>query len=206
MRNNIIVEAERLLVTHGFERFHFGLVAEALNCTRPNIHHHFRTKKELVGEVVVDYVARTESTFFEIWRGVDTSLSEKIEMTLEFNFRRYKRFNETETTGHPWSLIARMRGSIEVLPPKAQMTLQNFGPHIEAAIREAISFAKGRGELLADAPVDEITVLIVSIINSAGPITQDAGCFERLETLYRASSKIITHAYGNTAVPVALTS
>ena len=36
---------------------------------------------------------------------------------------------------------------------------------------------------------------IVSIIDSAGPITQDAGSFARLEHLYLAHMRVIAHAY-----------
>lgn len=36
---------------------------------------------------------------------------------------------------------------------------------------------------------------IVSIIDSAGPITQDAGSFARPEHLYLAHNRVISHAY-----------
>ena len=39
-------------------------------------------------------------------------------------------------------------------------------------------------------------VQLVSIANSAGPITQDAGSFERLERLYRAFLTTVMAAYG----------
>jgi hypothetical protein len=38
-------------------------------------------------------------------------------------------------------------------------------------------------------------VQIVSIIDSAGPITQDAGSFARLEHLYLAHMRVVAHAY-----------
>ncbi len=48
-------------------------------------------------------------------------------------------------------------------------------------------------------PTDDVALQLVSIANSAGPITQDAGNFDRLEQLYLAFARIITHAYGKGA-------
>lgn len=191
--------AIRLLIVHGYHRFHFGMIADELSCTRANIHYHFGTKAGLVEEAVLEYVADTERVFRGIWLDCNTSLIMKLLLTKDHNHQRYLRFNPTEATGHPWSLIARMRGSQEALSPKARQCLQQFGPTIEAFVREAIGLAKGKGELRMVAPVDDITLLFVNIINSAGPITQDAGNFTRLETIYLAYARIIQHAYGTEA-------
>ena len=45
-------------------------------------------------------------------------------------------------------------------------------------------------------PVEDIALQLVSIANSAGPITQDAGDFDRLEQLYEAFARIMTQAFG----------
>ena len=63
----------------------------------------------------------------------------------------------------------------------------------EAAIR--------KGEFEADAPVEDIVVQLVSIANSAGPITQDAGDFERLAELYRAFLRTVEAAYAQQPNP-----
>jgi TetR/AcrR family transcriptional regulator, transcriptional repressor for nem operon len=44
--------------------------------------------------------------------------------------------------------------------------------------------------------VEDIALQLVAIVNSADPITQDAGSFDRLETLYRGLTRIVLHAYG----------
>ena len=48
-------------------------------------------------------------------------------------------------------------------------------------------------------PVDDVALQLVSIANSAGPITQDAGDFDRLEQLYAAFTRIMTRAFGQEA-------
>ncbi len=46
----------------------------------------------------------------------------------------------------------------------------------------------------------EVSVQLMSITNfSAGPVTQDAGGFARLEQLYLAFSRTVTQAYGSAA-------
>ena len=46
-------------------------------------------------------------------------------------------------------------------------------------------------------PVDDVALQLVSIANSAGPITQDAGDFDRLEQLYAAFTRILIGAFGH---------
>ena len=45
-------------------------------------------------------------------------------------------------------------------------------------------------------PVQDVALQLVSIANSAGAITHDAGNFERLEQLYSSFARIITLAFG----------
>ena len=73
---------------------------------------------------------------------------------------------------------------------------QRFGKELYACIVGAIEDAKARREFVAWMPVEDVALQLVSIANSAGPITQDAGDFDRLEQLYAAFTRIITHAFG----------
>jgi hypothetical protein len=57
--------------------------------------------------------------------------------------------------------------------------------------------AMAKGELRPETPVDDVTLQLVAIANSADPITQDDGSFDRLEQLYLAFARIIAHAYGH---------
>jgi TetR/AcrR family transcriptional repressor of nem operon len=59
-----------------------------------------------------------------------------------------------------------------------------------------VQMAIRKNEITPEAPVKEITLQLVAIANSADPITQDAGSFARLEELYLAFARIVSHAYG----------
>jgi TetR/AcrR family transcriptional regulator, transcriptional repressor for nem operon len=48
-------------------------------------------------------------------------------------------------------------------------------------------------------PIGNVVVQIVAIVNSAGPITQDAESFDRLDQLYRAFLNTTLAAYGAAA-------
>jgi TetR/AcrR family transcriptional repressor of nem operon len=199
MRHRIKALTTELLIRHGYRGVSFGDLAEALGTTRANIHYHFGNKLSLVEEVLADYVEDTSARFRAIWTDRTTSLFGKIEATAAYNRSRYLRFNPARNTGRPWSLIARMRQDSEALSAESRHTLRAFGAELEAVVTDAIEAAKANGELVASAPTEDIALQIVGLVNSAGPITQDAGNFERLEQLYLAFGRVIIHAYGSRA-------
>ncbi len=200
MRTKIKNVATELLIKHGYRGFRFGDIAARLGTTRANIHYHFGNKQKLVEEVLDDYVAHTLERFHRIWTDGDARFSDRIRGTAAFNRERYRRFNRGGDGG-PWSLIARMRLDGDMLSETANARLRDFGVKLHAYFFAAVETAKQDGELRADAPVEEITLQLMSITNfSAGPVTQDAGGFARLEQLYLAFSKTITQAYGSGAV------
>ena len=200
MRTKIKNAATELLIKHGYRGFRFGDIAARLGTTRANIHYHFGNKQKLVDEVLDDYVAQTLERFHRIWTDGDARFSDKIRGIAAFNRERYRRFNRDGDGGAPWSLIARMRLDGDALSKTANERLRIFGVNLHADVSAAVAAAKQNGELRADAPVEEITLQLMSITNfSAGPVTQDAGGFARLEQLYLAFSKTITQAYGSGA-------
>jgi TetR/AcrR family transcriptional repressor of nem operon len=195
MRDKIKEVGCDLLIVHGFQGLRFGDIAERLKITRANIHYHFGTKSKLVDEVLAEYLDATIKQMGSVWRS-DLSYEEKVVATMELNRRRYLRFNKSdENGGAPWSLISRMRLEANLLSKGARARLREFSGRMERFVAEAIDKAQANGEIAADAPVSDIAVQIVSIIDSAGPITQDAGSFARLEHLYLAHMRVIAHAY-----------
>ncbi len=195
LRDRIREVATEVLIRNGYQGFRFRDVAAALDTTRTNVHYHFGGKESLCDEVVVAYVEETSRRFERIWtaRG---PLTDKILGTMESNRSRYLKYNPGADTARPWSLIARMRLERDQIGDKARNALANFSVDLERLITQGIEAAIGAGELRADAPVEDIALQLVAIINSADPITQDAGSFDRLETLYRGLARIVLHAYG----------
>lgn len=197
MRDEIKKASTAMLIRHGYRGFRFQRVADELGITRGNMHYHFGNKEALAEEVIVDYASATLKMFESVWLANDTSLQIKIRQTKELNYRRYLNFNPGGDTGYPWSLIARMRAESEVLSKRSRGALSHFSVGLERCISRGIEIAIENCELRADAPVSDIVLLLVSIANSAGPITQDAGNFERLEQLYLTVGRLVQHAYGS---------
>ncbi len=196
MRARIKATASDLFISHGYRGVSFGDISAALGITRANIHYHFGNKQKLLEEVLEDYVDTTLAKFRKIWSDDSLLFEQKIEATSALNRQRYMRFNTGRLGGRPWSLIARMRSDDDVIGDYASRTLKRFARELSTYIEEAIVAAIARGELSSDAPVGDIVVQAVSIANSAGPITQDAGSFERLEALYSAFLRTTRAAYG----------
>lgn len=195
MRDKIKATATILLLKNGYARLRFADIAEELNITRANIHYHFGTKSKLVDEVVIEYVARTTARMANVWCS-DLSYEQKVIATMELNRERYLLFNKSnESGGAPWSLISRMRLEANLVGPEARASLVTFSRSMERYVADAIALAQANGEIAKNAPANDIAVQILSIIESAGPITQDAGSFKRLEHLYLAHMRVITHAY-----------
>jgi len=195
MRDKIKATATVLLIKNGYARLRFADIAEALNITRANIHYHFGTKSKLVDEVLIEYVALTTDRMATVWCS-DMSYEQKVIATMELNRERYLLFNKSnECGGAPWSLISRMRLESNLVGPEARASLVTFSRSMERYVADAIAQAQVNGEITRNAPVNDIAVQILSIIESAGPITQDAGSFERLEHLYMAHMRVIAHAY-----------
>lgn len=195
MRDKIKAAACDLLIKHGYRGLRFGDIAAKLKTTRANIHYHFGTKNNLVNEALSEYVDRTIAEMAGVWCS-DLSYEEKVVATMELNRRRYLRFNKSNKSGGaPWSLISRMRLDAGLLSEEARNGLRRFSKSIETYVDRAIKQGQAQGEIAADAPVQDIAVQIVSIIDSAGPITQDAGSFARLEHLYLAHMRVVAHAY-----------
>jgi TetR/AcrR family transcriptional repressor of nem operon len=199
MRARIKSLALDLLIQHGYRGVSFGAMAKKLRTTRANIHYHFGNKQKLVEEVLEDYVELTLIALKEIWTTPGLPLARKIETMVEYSRKRYVKYNPPGKKGRPWSLIARMRQDSEALTPKGRAALQRFGEELYTCIVLAIEDAKVRKEFAEWMPVEDVALQLVSIANSAGPITQDAGDFNRLEQLYAAFARIMNHAFGHSA-------
>jgi len=204
MRDNIKKVATELLIRHGYHGTSFRNIADRLDITTTNIHYHFGNKEKLVEEVVRDYVTSTCAKHKEIWENPGRSLPQKLMDVAAFNQTRYKAFNRGRKSGQPWSLIGRLRLEGEVLSAGARESLASFTDNVHASVRIAVQIAYDRGELVADAPLDDIAFLLVNIVNSSSVFTQDAGNFERLEQFFEAFSRVMLSAYAPAgAAPIA---
>jgi AcrR family transcriptional regulator len=199
MRARIKELALDLFIQHGYRGVSFGDIAKALNTTRANIHYHFGNKQMLAEEVLADYCTATSEAFAAVWRQAGVPLIDKIAATVEYSRKRYLKFNAGGKGGRSWSLIASLRQNVDDLTPKSHDILHRFERNLHASIVAAIEDARRRGEFVDWMPVEDVALQLVSIANSAAPITQDARDFARLEQLYMGFARIIAHAFGTEA-------
>ena len=87
-------------------------------------------------------------------------------------------------------------GQRSPLTPKGRAALERFAQQLDAKRHRRGPRRARPGEFIEFMPVEDVALQLVSIANSAGPITQDAGDFDRLEQLYLAFGRIVQHAYG----------
>ncbi len=196
MRDRIKALALDLLIQYGYRGMSFGDLATALNTTRANIHYHFGTKQALVEEVLVGYARDTIAGTSAVFDDASDTFLEKIEKIVTYSRQKYQKYNPPGAEGRPWSLIARMRQDSTFLTPKGHEALQEFARELHAVILRAVSEARRKSEFVATMPVDDVALQLFSIANSASPITQDAGSFDRLEQLYIGFARIVVHAFG----------
>lgn len=195
MRDAIKIVATELLIRHGYHGTSFRNIADQLDTTTTNIHYHFGNKEKLVEEVLRDYVNSTVARHQDIWLNPETTLHQKLMQIAEFNYQRYKAFNKDRSGSRPWSLIGRLRLDGEILGADAREYLSFFTVRVHDSITVAVKNAHRRGELRPDAPLDDISFLLVNIVNSSSVFTQDAGSFERLEQFFEAFSRVVLSAY-----------
>ncbi len=195
MREKIKSTATDLFICHGYRGVSFGDIASELSITRANIHYHFGNKQKLLEEVLEDYVNGTLARMASIWRDDTRTFAEKVKGIHAFNRERYTKFNRGPGGKH-WSLITRMRNDSDVIGEKARSTLQRFARVLSSDIEAGVRSAMQRSEIKSTAPVTEIVVQAVSIVNAAGTITQDAGNFDRLDILYPSFLRTVQAAYG----------
>lgn len=195
MRDNIKELAKKLLIAHGYHKTTFGVIAKELDITTTNIHYHFGNKNSLVEEVVTDYVQSATSKQQAIWLDTRKSLQEKVEAELAFNRSLFKKFNPTGKTRKPWSLISRLRLESDVLTEPTRAALTGFTTDVRAAVEFAVERAISVGELKADAPKDDLVLLLTHLVDSLSGFAQDAGGFERVELFLNAFSRVVLAKY-----------
>ncbi len=201
MRNRIKAVTTEMLIRRGLHGTSHRLIAERLGITTTSIHYHFGTKQGLIDEVVADYVEEAIAQQTAMWSAPAETLADKLRAVVEYNHRRYKKYNRGRLTGRTWSLIGRLRLEGDALSPKARGSLLSFPAAVHKAISIAVRQAWERGELKPDAPLDDLSFLLVNIVNSSSTFVQDAGNFEGLEHFFDAFARVMLAAYAATPEP-----
>src|SRR5690606_33649755 len=93
----------------------------------------------------------------------------------------------------------RLRSDADALTPEMQRILKNATHDFERLVQIGVRLAISSGGLSADAPEEDIVVLLSNNIHYAGSVTRDHASFTRLERLWQSSIDLIENAYGGPA-------
>lgn len=78
-RDSIIQAADTLFYEQGFERTSFSNIADAVDISRGNFYHHFKTKDEILTAVVAERLERTQAMLAQ-WETEGKSAPDRIEL------------------------------------------------------------------------------------------------------------------------------
>jgi len=195
-REKIKAIATKLLIMRGVSGFSYADIAEQLGITTTNIHHHFGHKKNLVDEVVREYVAEASLRHRAIWTDPDLTLAQKIDKFVAFNHERYSKFNKGKQQGRPWSLIGRLRLDAQNLSLESINFLASFGSDVQSFMTTAVDQARDAGELDREAPVKDIALLLANMVNSTAIFTQTAGTFAIVPEVFDSAIRVLVTNYG----------
>ncbi|MGF1626583.1 MAG: TetR/AcrR family transcriptional regulator [Alphaproteobacteria bacterium] len=197
-RERIKQVAEDFYVLRGYEGFSFGDIAQVIETTRANIHHHFGNKRALMAELIDGFVADAEARIAGHWTKPGLSFFERFADQVEDLNRFYLRFNRTPGDRNVWSPLSRLRLDLPVLGELSIRALERVNARYEETLRQAVNAAIASGELSPDTPVDEVVRLLRMSLLSCGPMTQDSGSFQEVALLFGAIGRTIARAWGRT--------
>lgn len=199
MRDKIKTLTEDLLIRDGYAGFRFQDLAEILSVTRASIHYHFASKQSLCEEVILEGIAAAVTMYEELLTQGDGDFASRVRAVVKLNRGRYMQYNPEGNTGKPWALISRIRLEQDLLGPAIHEALVAFRASLENSMQLCIRASIERGELRADAPVKQLALLFVAIVNSSDPTTRDTMSFQKLRQLYQAFLEVTMAAYGTNA-------
>ncbi len=196
MRDRIKAVATDLFIAQGLRGLTFGMLAARLGIPRPNIHYYFPNKQILAEEVLAEYAAGVVALYDAVWTVTDLSLPAKFEGSLAAIRGRYRRFNPPGSEGRPWGLLTRFQQERDALTPAMLETLRHAGSKLEQCGTIAVRQSVARGELVADTPQAEVSLIVANTIRFTGTLTTQASHFSKVEAHYRAVRNTLGRAYG----------
>ena len=85
-RDSIIQAADTLFYKQGFEHTSFSNIADAVNISRGNFYHHFKTKDEMLTAVIAERLERTRAMLAQ-WEAEGESAQDRIKLFITILIR-----------------------------------------------------------------------------------------------------------------------
>jgi len=193
--------ATELFIRDGYRGVSYLGIGKELGITHSNVHYYYRTKAALA-EAVLKRVAReTLDSAAAIWGAADVPLSGKFVRMRDWTWQSYLRFNPEGRGGRPWGLLARFSSEADALTPEMRQIIRTTLNKLEEEIRAAVRAAVAARELADDAPVDGVTLQIMSVMHLTGQLTRHSAVFTRLDELMKWTMAGLLKAYGGRKAP-----
>jgi AcrR family transcriptional regulator len=174
----------------------FSDIAEVLGITTTSIHYHFKNKVGLAKQALDEYAAGVEGEFRVIWTDTGTTLTRKMQASLDFNRRSYYRFNRPGEEGRVWSLLNRFANELDAFPPEFRSRISAFRTEIHACAKYGLDIAVSRGEYHSEVLRTDMSGMLARSFLYAGYIARDSGGFEAVEHNYRLVMDLLQRSYG----------
>lgn len=195
MRQQILAVAEDMYVLRGYDGFSFGHIAEAVQTTRANIHHHFGDKLQLMAELVDKFEHNARQRIAHHWTGTEGGFGSRMAAQVEDLRTYHRRFNPQPGDRNVWSPLSRIRLDLPVLGPLAADALHRVDAEYDRCLRRAVADAVAAGELDARTPEEEVSRLLRVMLLSCAPMTQDSGDFGEVEKLFASMQRMVFAAW-----------
>lgn len=195
MRRQILLVAEDLYVLRGYDGFSFGHIAQAVQTTRANIHHHFGDKLQLMAELMEKFAFDAEQRIARHWTESSGTFAVRLAAQLADLRAFYQRFNPGVGSHNVWSPLSRLRMDLPVLGPAAAAVLHRVDLSYDRCLRHAVAEAIARGEFEAQTSVDDLSRVLRVMLLSCAPMTQDSGGFGEIERLFASMEHMIFAAW-----------
>ncbi len=195
VREQILAVAENLYVLRGYDGFSFAHVAETVQTTRANIHHHFGDKLQLMSELIQKFATNAQVRIAHHWAEGDGPFSQRLQSQLDDLRSFYQRFNPLPGDRNVWSPLSRLRLDLPVLGALAADALHAVDLEYDRCLRSAVHAAITARELVRQTPVEDVSRLLRVMLLSCAPMTQDSGDFGEVEKFFASVERMVFAAW-----------
>jgi TetR/AcrR family transcriptional repressor of nem operon len=154
-RTQIISKADFLIRTRGYAAFSYADLAEHLGVTKASIHYHFRSKEDLVAELVQESMARFE----QILEGVKQDTP-----GAKARLRAYADLFLKGFEAGMLPLCGALAAERDALPEKVRPMIIDYFQIHRRWIREVVETGKAAGEIRLALPGEQFALVIVSVL------------------------------------------
>ena len=162
----------------GHKTLNFRVIAEHLNTSKANIHHHFGNKEGLANEVINDYSSKMLGEFKRLAAECDSDLSQFIKEAEDLFW------SACLNTGHCVMCLCDQVTRFSEVPNGTKRVAQEFYENLFKIVRGVVKKALKKGDLRPGLKAEQVTHQILMLMNGLPSVVQmKASVFEAEKTL-----------------------